>query len=147
MGLFTLGVFLTTYFHTEQYPNLQSLARLGSWYPMQAHVLGHKITSNAGTGRILTLSPLFVLDGGGEIYPELASGPFAWRIADLLNEPERQLYHVVAMKELKDILEGQPTGGILVGLTKDIESPLLEYAKEMGYNPIQIIEDLTLWTP
>jgi hypothetical protein len=145
--VFILGVFLVNFFHFDQYPNLRRLAHPGSWYPIQTRVLGHKIQSIVGDGRVLTLSPLFPLDGGAKIYPQYATGPFAWRVADLLTEEQRSLYWVESKTELVTDLENHPPGGILVGLTKDAEGFFLDYARQKGYNPVEISEDLILWVP
>jgi hypothetical protein len=147
LGLFTLTVLWINVAHADQYPNLRTLTRPGSWYPIQTRVLGYKINTIAADRRVLTLSPLFVLDGGGRIYPQLATGPFAWRVADLLTEEERHFYQVMSKNDLAEALKKQPTGGILVGLTKDAEDPLLEFAQIMRYNPFQISDHLVLWAP
>jgi hypothetical protein len=34
---------------------------------------------------VLTLAPLYALEGGAAIYPAFATGPFAWRVAPLLD--------------------------------------------------------------
>ena len=145
--VFFLSVLLVNYFHFDKYPNLRSLARPGAWYPIQTRVLGHKIKTIVAEGRVLTLSPLFPLDGGARIYPQYATGPFAWRVADFLTGEQRATYQVMSKDELVVALERDPPAGILVGLTKDAESFLLEYAQQSGYNPVKINDDLTLWVP
>ena len=145
--VFILGIFLVNFFHFDQYPNLRRLAHPGSWYPIQTRVLGHKIQSITGDGRVLTLSPLFPLDGGAKIYPQYATGPFAWRVADLLTEEQRSLYRIGSKNELVRDLENHPPGGILVGLTKDAEGFFLDYARQKEYNPVDISKDLILWVP
>ena len=147
LASFFLGVLLTNAFHFNQYPNLRSLARPGTWYPIQTRVLGYKIKQLSGEGRVLTLSPLFPLDGGARIYPEFATGPFAWRVADFLNEEERSAYQIWSNENLVQVLEQQPPGGILTGLTRDAEGFLIDYARQKGYNPVEISADLTLWIP
>lgn len=145
--VFFLSVILVNYFHFDKYPNLRSLARPGAWYPIQTRVLGYKIKTIVGEERVLTLSPLFPLDGGASIFPQYATGPFAWRVADLLTKEQRFTYKVMSQDELIVTLDEKPAGGILVGLTKDAEGFLLEYARQREYNPIEINDYLTLWVP
>ena len=40
-----------------------------NWYPLQAHSIGREIRDRIGSGKVLTLSPIFVLEGGLSIYP------------------------------------------------------------------------------
>jgi hypothetical protein len=145
--LFFLSVLLVNYFHFDKYPHLRSLARPGAWYPIQTHIFGYKIKTIVGEGRVLTLSPLFPLDGGASIFPQYATGPFAWRVGDLLTEAQRETYKMMSKDELVVALEENPPGGILVGPTKDAEVFLLEYARQRGYNPVEIYDNLTLWVP
>ena len=58
----------------------QDVLRLGSpgqSVPMLVHARGVEIARAANHGRVLTLAPIFPLEGGADIYPELATGPFA----------------------------------------------------------------------
>jgi len=36
---------------------------------------------------------------------------------------------------------------LATGLTRDAEGFLLNYARQKGYNPVEISADLTLWIP
>ena len=67
-------------------------------------------------GPILTLAPIGVLEVGGRIYPEFASGPFAWRGAHLLAADKRRRVGLVAPDDLEELLRERPPGGILTGV-------------------------------
>ena len=52
----------------------------GRWYPVLYHNAGVEIAGLLGPqSHVLTLAPTLPLEGGLQIYPELATGPFALR--------------------------------------------------------------------
>ena len=134
-------------FHYKQYPNPQWLLKPGLWYPMRTRVLGYQIQQRVGNQPVLTLSPLFPLDGGSDIYTPFATGPFAWRVAPLVPENQRRAFMLYTEPELMALLAQQPPGGVLTGLEHRAEGFLVAYAKQQGYKPVPISEDLTLWLP
>ncbi len=144
---FFLSVLLVNYLHFDNYPDLRLLARPGDWHPIQSRIFGYKIKTIVGKGRVLTLSPVFPLDGGARIFPQYATGIFAWRVADLLTDEQREIYGVMSKDELVAALEENPPGGILVGLTKNAEGFFIDYARQRGYSPVEINKNLTLWLP
>ena len=93
----------------------------------------------------MTLTPIYPLDGGAEIYAEFATGVFAWRTGHLLTVDQRQAYQVISEEELDDFLSKDPPGAILVGLHPGQEAPLIDYARQEGFKESLLSEDLTLW--
>lgn len=147
LALLVIGACLTTYLHADQYPGWKALLQPGRWYPIQVHVLGYRIQSLAGEGRVLTLSPQYPLDGNASIYPQLATGPFAWRVAEYLSPQERLEQNLAGPADLASLLADEPPAGLLTGLTRDSEDAILEFALQNGYNPTRVNEDLVLWLP
>jgi hypothetical protein len=122
------------------------------WVPIQAHRVGAEIrrlldtrgTPGAGR-RVLTLAPLYPLEGGLEIYPALAAGPFAWRVAPLLSARERQEFHVVGNADLDGLVGTDPPAAVLTGAEGNLEGALIGYAQLHGYRPAPLSNGLTLW--
>ena len=135
------------FFHYKQYPNPRWLLKPGLWYPMRTRVIGYQIQQRVGNQPVLTLSPLFPLDGGSDIYAPFATGPFAWRVAPLVSVNQRQAFMLYNESELRALLAQQPPGGVLTGLEHQAEGFLVNYARQQGYQPVPISEDLTLWLP
>ncbi|KPK83325.1 MAG: hypothetical protein AMS25_00245 [Gemmatimonas sp. SM23_52] len=111
----------------------------------QAHRIGLEIRDRLNYGRVLTLAPIYPLEGGLEIYEAFASGPFAWRTSEFLSPADRQKYGIIAPGDLRSFLSTKPPDGILVGLEVDLERPLIEYAQENAYRPALLPLGLTLW--
>ena len=120
-----------------------------TWTAICVHELGKAMTAQAGAGHILTLGPIFALEGGARIYPELATGPFSWRTAMLIPAAEREHLHVAGPAELEGVMTADMPSGILTGveasLMEKLEDPLVAFAAEHGYRPRLVHELLTLW--
>ena len=123
------------------------------WYPTKLHGRGRWLSTlvNAGGGQanaVLTVAPILPLEGGVAIYPQLATGPFAWRVAPLLDAATRRRYHLFTPDELKAQLSATPPRALLVGLENDdaeLEQSLLAWAQPRGYVPIAMPDEGTLW--
>src|SRR5207237_1876281 len=75
-----------------------------NWVPVRLHERGKQIAAKANHGRVLTLAPIIPLEGGAQIYPELATGPFAWRIAPFVNDASERSLNVIDGDTLEPIL-------------------------------------------
>ncbi len=89
-------------------------------------------------GTIATLSPLYALEANRTIYPELASGPFFYRVGDVLSEEQRQRFVGTSPNSICTLLKQMPPDAILVGFEDMpfLEEPLYTCAKDMGYTVI-----------
>lgn len=122
------------------------------WVPGQAHRAGVEIrqlldtrgTPGAGR-RVLTLTPLYPLEGGLEIYPALAAGPFAWRVAPLLSAEQRRAFNVVGSADLDALVGADAPAAVLTGAEGNLEGALIGYAQAHGYRPAPLSNGLTLW--
>ncbi len=130
--LFSL-VILTGISTVRDFHYLRSLTRTGDWTTVQIHRTGQQVRSTVGEGRVLTFAPVIPLEGGLPIYPELATGPFAWRVAPFMSVPDRKLQRVPSAEGLADLLWNQLPAGILVGAEPALEEPLIDFAKAHGY--------------
>ncbi len=137
MVFLTLGLFQILY---SGLPLVSSLARWGPekpWETVRFHRVAREIAKAVGEGRgnhpIATLAPLYALEAGLPIYPELAAGPFLFRSGDLLSEAERKRMVTTSKNSLRRLLEARPPRAILVGYERGFEGPLIAYAEEKGY--------------
>ena len=122
------------------------------WVPVQAHRAGVEIRqlldarATPGAGRrVLTLAPLYPLEGGLQIYPALAAGPFAWRVAPLLPAGERQAFHIAGSADLNALVGADAPAAVLTGAEGNLEGALIGYAQAHGYQPAHLSNGLTLW--
>jgi hypothetical protein len=109
--------------------------------------LALQVRHRVGSGKVLTMAPILPLEGGLDIYPEFATGPFAWRTARLLAVADRVRFKMVSPMDLDVFLRPAPPSGILVGAEPDKEDPLIEYAKRQDYVPLPVLNGLTVWVP
>jgi len=109
-----------------------------SWVPIQLHRVSediaeklktqnHVLSAVEGSKLILTLAPLYALEGGCDIYTELSAGSIVYRIADSLTAADRAVTHTVGPKTLEALLEKDPPSAVLLGVEmKRLEAPLFE---------------------
>lgn len=99
-------------------------------------------------GKILTLTPTAILEVGGQIYPEFATGPFAWRTSHLLEGARRRRLGLLAPPDLEDFLSHDPPAAILTGVEdEELEKPFIAYANTHSYRSTRIGKKRILWLP
>ena len=101
-----------------------------SWVPIGLHNISEEIAQKTRQPKlILTLAPLFALEGGCDIYPELSAGAIVYRIADRLSSWNRDITHTVGPRTLKNLVEKSPPSTVILGVEMEVlEEPLFETA-------------------
>jgi hypothetical protein len=122
------------------------------WYPVKAHEIATEVVEKVGKNPVLTLDPIYVLDGGGNVYPVLATGPFGIRVGDYLTERQRQEYRMWGTADIERMFAQNPPAGVLIspGSDNDIEQLFERLAGGRGYKPTQINPknpSVILWLP
>ena len=108
-------VFVSIASHTIVLQRIPRLLRPQTWTPIRLHRISEDIAENTkGPKLILTLAPLYALEGGCDIYSQLSSGPFVYRIADYLSPSDRQSTHAVGPKTLRQLLERSPPSALIL---------------------------------
>ncbi len=129
-------------------PGIAALARPGERVSAALRRDGQFIARLTEGRRVLTLAPAYPLEGESTIYPEFATGAFAWRVAPLLSPAERTERRVVGVDELPALLAAHPLRGLLVGIDNDdaaAEAPLVALAQASGFVPVELADDGVLW--
>ncbi len=100
------------------------------WVPIQIHNISEDIAQKTPEPKlILTLAPLFALEGGCNIYDEFSAGAIVYRIADRLSTLNREITHAVGPKTLNKLIEKSPPSAVLLGVEESIyEETLVEIA-------------------
>jgi 4-amino-4-deoxy-L-arabinose transferase-like glycosyltransferase len=140
--LAALGV---TWLSHAELTSVRSLSRPEAWPLTAARTVGARIAEEAGGGPVLTLSPIYALEGGLPIYEQFASGPFAWRVSSFVPPGIHEALHIVSPENLEDVLTAKPPAGILVGMEAELEGEFVAYAEAHGYHSSEVGEGLTLW--
>jgi hypothetical protein len=136
-------------FHRREYSAVLEFPSPSDWATMEIHRFGEEIQQAAGLGKILTLAPIYPLEGGSPIYPEFATAPFGWRSASLVDSERRPRLKLVAPADLEKFLAQDQPAGILVGLEDGrLEKPLVDYARAHGYTRAKLSrKKAQLWLP
>jgi hypothetical protein len=89
---------------------------------------------------VATLAPLYVMEANLPIYPELATGPFLYRVGDLLTPEQRARYVGTSPATIGALLDRNPPAAILVKFESEgkLDTPLIAYATSHGYQRIGI---------
>lgn len=100
------------------------------WGPVALHRTAVDIASKTKKPKlILTLGPLYALEGGCKIYRELACGSIVYRTADALSPEDRKLTPAVGPETLNALLSQSPPSAVIVGVEPSyfsfLEEPLL----------------------
>jgi hypothetical protein len=118
----------------------------GRFTPVETHAVGLEIRREVGHGKVLTLAPLFPLEGGLDIYDDLATGFVLWRSAPFLHPDKRERFGVVSKDELCALIAAEPPRGVLLGFEpEEQEFPLVAYAVRNGYRAKILSNGMTLW--
>ncbi len=112
--------------------NLAGLFVPREWFPAKIHRIGVEMKAAVGEGRVLTLAPIYPLEGGVDIYEEFAAGPFVWRVAPLVPERTRREVGIVAEPDLPDLLRSKPPRAVLIGFEGGLEGALVNAARDNG---------------
>jgi hypothetical protein len=94
-----------------------------SWTPVYLHRISEDIADKTKNPKpILTMAPLYALEGRCDIYTEFSSGPFVYRVADLMTASDLETVKAADPETLKALLKESPPSAVILG----IESNFLE---------------------
>jgi len=97
-------------------------------------------------GKILTLSPLYAIASNLPIYEEFVTGPFAWRVSHLISEEGAINRGMPSRSQIKSFIDKRRPYAILTGRErKQLEIPIMEAARELGYQPKKTSSGIVVW--
>jgi hypothetical protein len=119
------------------YQKLTSLLTPSHWTPMREHEVGERIRSATAPGAlVLTTTPIQPIEGGLRVYPEFATGVFAWRMAAFLPPKDRERYGMISATELGELLARRPPDAVFFNRRKEFVQPFIDYAQTRGYRRV-----------
>jgi hypothetical protein len=138
-------ILATLFFAGPQlFKGLPGLPDIRRWTPIAVHAtarqLGRHIDSTHDQPKVATLSPVYALEAGLPIYPELSTGAFLYRVGDLIPEKKRAGYVGASPTGLHALLDRDPPTAIFVGFEGDLDASFVSYAEERGCSKVE--EDL-----
>ena len=107
------------------------------WVPMRAHAEGLQVMRELPPGLVLTIEPLFPLEGGGRIDPRFAVGRFAPRVADLMTPAQRRQYLMPGLGDMAAVFDEDSPGSVLIMAGSDgrVQDKMIAEALGRGYQP------------
>jgi len=111
------------------------------WVGMDVHNVALRIRSEiaaapAESMKMATLSCLYAVEANIPIYRELATGPFLYRVGDLLGSDRRSRMHGTSPQTIEELLEQDPPAAIFFGFHGDLDAPLKRYAERANYRKV-----------
>ncbi|HUW84360.1 MAG TPA: hypothetical protein VMZ31_16355 [Phycisphaerae bacterium] len=111
------------------------------WVGMDVHSVAQRIRSEIAAEpvesmKMATLSSLYAVEANIPIYHELATGPFLYRVGDLLGSEERSRMHGTSPQTIEELLEQDPPAAVFVGFHGDLDAPLRRYAESSNYRKV-----------
>jgi len=99
------------------------------WVPLELHRVSQDIARKAKSPKlVLTLAPLYAIEGGCEIYTQLSCGSVIYRAADALSPEDRATTHTVGRETLAQLIERNPPSAVILGIEQGklavLEEPL-----------------------
>ncbi len=103
------------------------------WTPLALHRASVDIADDVEEPElVLTLGPLYALEGGCDIYPQLSCGSIVYRVADLMSPQDRRITHTVGPETLDEMVRDRPPAAVIVGVEPPhfsfLEDPLRRLA-------------------
>jgi hypothetical protein len=104
---------------------------LRNWSPVSLHRISKDIAARTNHSKLmLTLAPLYALEGGCDIYPEFASGSLVYKFARHLSPSDRRLTRTVCYEDLDTLVGKFPPSALILRVEyPHFEAPLFQAAK------------------
>jgi hypothetical protein len=144
MLFFILVLMSVGYNRSHLLNDIIRLAQRSEWSALRVHDVSMNIRSAliannvVADRKIATLSPLFAIESNLTIYSELATGPFLYRVGDLLTPDQRDHFVGTSPNSVGDLLSEDAPAAILVGFEGDLDKPLTAYAIANNYKRVPV---------
>lgn len=149
----TAAVIVTVGFGAAGYRGLTLLPHVHDWQPVKVHDQGMRIAALTAGRRVLTLDPIYPLEGRLPIFPRFAASRFVVRAADYVAPDLRRRLRMIDGPGVLDLYRADPRLPLLTtGVYPPAEAALTVEAQRRGRRPVPLW-DLkgwrkgTLWLP
>jgi 4-amino-4-deoxy-L-arabinose transferase-like glycosyltransferase len=126
--LITACVVITINSYPCVFARLSCLFSPQRWIPIQVHNTSMDIAGITKSPKlVLTLAPLYALEGRCNVYTEFSAGPFVYRVANVLSPAERQITHAAGSEMIGELIKDNPPSALIVGSEyQSLDMPLFE---------------------
>jgi len=133
--IFIVGIVMTVTSHTIVLRRIPRLFSFENWVPVKVHRISEDIAAKIKEPKlILTLAPLYAIEGGSDIYTEFSAGPFVYRVADYISSWNLDITHTTGPRTLKKLVEKSPPSAVILGVEPEfLEAALFKAAVEADW--------------
>jgi hypothetical protein len=94
---------------------ISRILRPQSWIPMKVHQISEEVAQKIREPKlVVTFAPLYALESGCDIYPELSSGWEGCEIASLMSASEREITNTLDAEAFREMLKETPPSAIVI---------------------------------
>lgn len=131
----------------DEYEKMDRLDEPQGWVPMKQHEFGREYREIIGPGRVLTFAPAVAVEGGLPVYPEFATGPFAWRVSNYVDPGKTARIGLITPRTLPALLEKSPPAAIVLQAEKGYETQFRDLAEKYRFAPVRVTNGHDIWRP
>jgi hypothetical protein len=135
--IFIICIGISIGFSVPEYRGLARLFWPPAWQPLRVHNIGVQIAGLSPPGVVLTMDPIYPLEGGRDIYPPLATGCFGVRVGDYLPAEKRQAFVLWGSSDIdRQFALAPPACVLLTGDDNDVAliNQFIHDATDLGYH-------------
>jgi hypothetical protein len=139
---------ITAAFGLAEYRDIYKLAWVPRWEPVVVHRRGVEVARFAGDRTVLTLDPIFPMEGGANIYMQSATGPFGLRVGQYLPEARLAEYRMWGPSDLTAVFSepSKPAFFIAVSRDQQLEKQFIGLANSFNYSTTHF-DGGVVWLP
>jgi hypothetical protein len=143
----TVSVFLTVTCNFNIMNRIPKLLKQQELPPVQLHNISKNIFDRtAEPKQVLTLAPLYALEGGCEIYKEFSAGPFVYRIADYIKEESLITVVGAGVEDLIELTKNPPPSAVILGTEPPgLEQPIYQAAVKPDWEKVKYPQNIAVF--
>ena len=135
-------------FGAVSYGGLAYLPRPRTWVPLKVHQIGARVAREAHARSVLTLEPIFPLEGGLDVDERLTTCRFGIRAAPLLEPRDRVAYRMPTALDFATLLHERHAAVLVVrGSDGRLERHMQQAAAAAGYEKVTMRDRGYIWRP
>lgn len=99
---------------------ISRIFRPQTWVPVKVHQISMDVAEKTKEPKlVVTMTPLYALEGGCDIYPELSAGWMGCNIACQMPSSKREATNTLDAEEFKELLAERPPSAIVINRTSN----------------------------
>jgi len=118
------------------------------WIPVRIHRDGERLAALASGAQVISIAPLFPLEGGARIPAACAAGSFGWRVGALVDADARRRLRLPTPWDVDELVAASQPAVLLTGSDRPPEEqPLIDYARRQSWGHRVVAGNLVLHGP